>query len=176
MNNLKRKTIFISIIFLLLTAFCKAQHNEITIASGSVYGTDIKEAGLSFGIGFTNTHHLSLGTEVSFFPKHKLNEENISLFELNVLTHYIVDVNKHLMIYPLIGINYSVENEEKHEVYEHTKAFGLDVGAGIHYKLNHFIPFFEYKDIIGLLHQHTYSVGIMYSIESHHKNEIHNFN
>jgi|GEM_PF-700738 len=112
------------------------------------------------------------GPEISIFPYQQLTEEEeLSLLDLNVNVHYIFEVAHHIGIYPISGINYSIENARELaplEEEERISAFGINYGAGLHYNINKVFIFAEYKGIIGALNAPFITAGVIFDLS---KNE-----
>ncbi len=98
---------------------------------------------------------LCFGPEVSIFPFQQVNEEEeISLLDLNINAHYVFEIAHGLGVYPISGINYSIENIrflESPEEEERIAAIGLNYGAGLHFNFNKIFLFAEYKGILSEL-------------------------
>jgi len=139
---------------------------------GTTYGSDIEGIGINVREYYFFNHHVCFGPEASFFPNHKVGEYDKSLIELNFTGHYIFELNEHLGIYPLTGLNYSIEKESMHNETKTVDEFGLNIGMGVHYKVKSLFPYIEYKYITGGLSQHVYSLGILFSL-SKNKEEKH---
>ena len=130
----------------------------------AVYSSELETVGINARLYYAADHHYCFGPEISYFKKDIENGE-ITFFEANANLHYILDVGKGLGVYPLSGINYSVETErENHNmmVEEHTeKAWGLNAGAGLHYAKGRFLFFSEYKYVISELDDHFFTIGAL---------------
>lgn len=132
---------------------------------GGTYGSAIESFGLNVREYLFLGEHICLGPELSYFPKHKIEEHDVSLIELNITGHYIFELTESFGIYPLTGINYSIEKEETRDESSTNRAFGINVGGGFHYKIKNLFPFFEYKYIVGDLSQHVFSFGVLFGLK-----------
>ena len=78
------------------------------------------------------------GPEISYFPYKEVDKRyEKSILNLNINAYYIFELGEKLGFYPLSGINYSIENErfvKENDRSEKKKQFGLNYGAGLHYK------------------------------------------
>lgn len=127
---------------------------------GVTYGSNIKSAGLNLrGYDFID-EHICFGPEFSYFSADGVRNEEFSLMELNFIGHYVFKIAEHLGAYPLSGLNYSIEKRREPDS-ENEKAWGLNVGGGIHYELAGFFPFLEYKFITGPIGQQSISIGVL---------------
>ncbi|NER16088.1 outer membrane beta-barrel protein [Spongiivirga citrea] len=153
--------------FWILTSYhVKAQVEPPTIMPGlaATYSTKLEVTGINARLYYAADHHYCFGPEVSFFKK-DTEEGELSLFEANANLHYILDLKKGLGVYPLGGFNYTTETETKdlNETEEkHTEnAFGLNIGAGMHYASGRILFFGEYKYVVSELDDHFISVGAL---------------
>ena len=146
-------------------------------------GTSLELDESIFGANLRSYYGLNeqfcFGPEVSYFPFQEIDEEyQLSIVDLNFNAHYIFELNHQLGIYPLSGINYSIEKERL--INDNNKSIqveelGLNYGLGLHYNFGHFYLFGEFKGIVGPLNDHFITVGAIFSIkrfkkEKHHKN------
>ena len=87
--------------------------------------------------------------------------------EYNLSLHYIFELSHVVGVYPLTGINYAIENERYtisgHEDHR-MDAFGLNIGAGVHFELKRWFPVVEYKYVISDLPQHALAIGALYFV------------
>ncbi len=113
------------------------------------------------------------GPEISIFPYQEVSEEEeLSLIDLNVNAHYVFEIAHGLGLYPIGGINYSIENT-RGTVSGNTEearisALGLNYGAGLHFNLNKVFVYAEYKGVIGELSAPFITAGIIFDLS---KNE-----
>ncbi len=128
---------------------------------GGTYGSEVESLGMNIREYYFFNHHICLGPEVSYFPKHKLPHGEVTLLELNITGHYILEMTNRFSFYPLTGLNYSIENVSAHKRTVINKALGVNLGIGFHYRMNNVLPFIEYKYITGNLSQNVYSAGIL---------------
>ncbi|MFT5819809.1 MAG: hypothetical protein ACI8ZM_001034 [Crocinitomix sp.] len=157
---------FIKIIGIVaLLATSKAGFSQsLMFGVGGSYGADIQQFAPNFRIYYGLTEHICFGPEYSYFPSIKHGDTDVQLSEYGFVGHYIFEVKHIAGIYPLIGINYSVENEVHNEESHTTSALGASMGLGVHFNFKNFLPFAEYKYITGKLSQSTFSVGLIYNL------------
>ncbi|NOQ71120.1 MAG: outer membrane beta-barrel protein [Crocinitomix sp.] len=137
---------------------------SIMFGAGGSYGTDIQQFAPNFRIYYGLTEHICFGPEFSYFPSIKHEEVDVQLTEYGFVAHYIFEIKHKAGIYPLIGINYSVENETHNEESHTTSAWGASMGLGVHFNFKNLLPFAEYKFITGELSQSTLSLGLIYNL------------
>lgn len=108
------------------------------------------------------------GPEVTFFPKQEINDQyKLSIIDLNVNGHYIFEIIPKLGVYPLSGINYTIETEyliTQSEENESKVAIGWNYGLGAHYDFGSLFAFAEFKGITGELHDEFITIGIIFSL------------
>ncbi|MCC1483832.1 outer membrane beta-barrel protein [Winogradskyella immobilis] len=126
-------------------------------------------ARLFYGINET----FCFGPEISFFPYQDTEdgyEENI--IDLNINAHYIYEVSHKLGIYPLSGINYTIEKmrliEDNNES-ETENEFGINYGFGLHYIVNNFYVFAEFKGVVGQLSGEFITAGAVFYLDKPNK-------
>jgi hypothetical protein len=143
------------------------------IGTGGTYGSDIEQFAPNFRIYYGVNEHLCFGPEFTLFYL-KTNENKwIKLKEYGFVVHYIFELKEHFGIYPLIGMNYSVE-ENKHSGSIHAiNSLGASIGTGLHLNWKNILPYLEYKYTTGTLSQSTLSLGLVYNfnLKSEHRNE-----
>lgn len=147
-----------------------AQRFDIGVAG--VYGDDINKLGQNtrFYVN-TNDHRFCIGPEFSWFRQDTkmVGSEELrrNLVEFNINGHMNVKLFGPLMFYPLMGLNYSVENEDflhdgELEESETLREWGFNLGSGLHYNLGKdWILFLEYDHLFSKLSQNTLSFGIL---------------
>jgi len=156
-------------IIILFVGILQVNAQGLVTGIGVTYGSEINYGGFNLREYYFVNHRICLGPEVSYFPKHNLHGHEASLLELNITGHYIFELTETIGFYPLTGLNYSIEETTIHEHSTIEKAFGINLGAGFHYKINNILPFVEYKYITENLAQHVYSIGtlIMFGKKKH---------
>jgi len=109
------------------------------------------------------------GPEVSYFPYQDIdNGIETAIIDLNVNAHYIFELNKKMGLYPLSGINYTIEKErliEDNDESEQEEAFGINYGVGIHYTFNNLFIFSEFKGVLGQLNAEFITVGVIFNFK-----------
>ena len=102
------------------------------------------------------------GPEISIFPYQRTEDEvEEQLFEVNLNAHYLFELAHQFELYPLTGINYTIETERSEidlEEEEHTGT-GINVGLGLHYSFGQVVVFSEFKSVIGELNDEFFTLG-----------------
>jgi len=130
----------------------KELENSFTAAIGLPYSFHLKSLGINTRLYYNIGEHICFGPEVSFFKKNET-----SILELNFVGHYIFEI-KHIGVYPLLGINYTIEKESFFKEEE----LGLVVGVGAHKNFNKIMLFVEYSHIESHLKDDFATIGLMY--------------
>lgn len=111
------------------------------------------------------------GPEATFFPYQEINDEyELEVTDLNFNAHYIVELSHKIGIYPLSGINYTIEKERlliDSDEPEKVEAFGWNYGFGAHYMMGDLFAFAEFKGVIGELSDEFITVGILFTLSKH---------
>lgn len=126
--------------------------------------------GVNARIYYGVDEHFCFGPEVTFFPNQGIeNGFDLKIVELNLNAHYIFELSHNLGIYPLSGVNYSIEQRESNITIEEEKedAFGLNYGLGLHYNIGKTFVFAEFKGVVGKLNDEFISIGMIFSISKH---------
>ncbi len=177
MKNKLQKVLLILIGLFFLN---KGNAQSVMVGVGGVYGTDIEQFAPNLRLYYGVNEALCFGPEFAYFPSQfGTDEYDIQLNEYGFVAHYIFEIIEKVGVYPLLGLNYSVETKIFPETRETKNAFGLSGGVGGHLTFGNFLPYAEYKFITGELSQSTISLGVIYNIhlsgghESEHEKEHH---
>lgn len=168
------KSKFFSILLILLPIIGYSQ--GVSFSLGGVYGINFQHPGLNTRIYYLANKNICFGAEFSYFiPKKEFfspHEITTSLYEFNFNFHYQFEITHHFGLYPLVGYNYSVENERLldnngHNETETQKASGINFGAGFHIPIGSINIFAEYNYVLsfGDLDDHVISLGVFYALD-----------
>lgn len=93
------------------------------------YATEYHQHGFGVKLQAPVGKHLRLEPEMIYFNENR----DVTAMHLNFNVHYLMPMASHLNLYPFAGVTYS------HWGYEGPNAnrWGLNLGAGIEYKLSH---------------------------------------
>lgn len=146
---------------LLISGSLSAQRYSIGLATA--YGNDIETVGYQIRAYYNVDHKTCFGPEFTYFPEttHTVAGEqvDVSLTEYNFNGHHHLYFGlEHLGIYPLGGLNYSIEKIGEEE----ETAFGFNIGAGLHYSKKKWTFFSEVIHLTGDLSEETFVFGIFY--------------
>jgi len=142
-------------------AFEIASAQEVLVVGG---GPSIELENSLYGINarlfYGPNERFCYGPEVTYFPYQEIDEENeLSVIDLNVNAHYFFELAPELEIYPLTGVNFTIEQERLLADDNEVDNFG---------KL---YVFSEFKGILGKLNDEFITVGVLFSLKSHAKEE-----
>ena len=173
------KKYFWQISLMLIVSHTSISQENFVAGVGPSLELDENIFGANFRTYYGVNKQFCFGPEVSYFPFQEIDEEyQLSIVDLNFNAHYIFEINHAIGIYPLSGINYTIEKErlidDKNQSYQ-VDELGLNYGLGLHYNFGHFYLFGEFKGIVGQLNDHFITVGAIFSIkrfkkEKHHEN------
>ena len=143
------KKIFITLCAVLVTLGASAQKGEQNVGAHILYGTDMSNIG--FGVKYQNS--ITDAIRLEAVGDYYLKSDGFSMFDVNVNGHYLFSLSDKLMVYPLVGINYThckqdsfitFEDEDEKEWWlanggtlggSSSGSIGLNIGGGIQYKL-----------------------------------------
>ena len=138
------------------------------VGLGPTYEIDEQLFGINTRFFYGKNERFCFGPELSFFPFQDIDLENeVSILDLNLNAHYIFELNDKTGVYPLSGINYTIESEREilfPEESEREKAFGLNYGVGAHYNLKNVFVFIEFKGIVGQLSDEFLTIGVLFKL------------
>ncbi|MEP5341364.1 MAG: outer membrane beta-barrel protein [Algibacter sp.] len=164
--------------FLLLSQTIFSQENENvkeedeeeqTIIVGLAPTLELNETlyGVNGRVYYGLNDTFCFGPEISYFPYQNIDDDyEKSIIDLNINAHYIFELSEKWGLYPLSGINYTIEKERlinQNNDSEKIDEFGINYGVGIHYKISDLYVFSEFKGIIGQLNAEFISAGIIFN-------------
>ena len=155
------RVLILSILTLIATDSIAQRYS---IGAAAVYGTEIESLGYQVRAYYNIHHKTCFGPELTYFPKtsHVIDGENtdVSLTEFNFNGHHHFNIGvKYLGVYPLAGLNWSREEEGE----ETNEAFGINIGAGLHYSKKKWTIFTEIIHLTGELSEQTILLGFFYT-------------
>lgn len=115
----------------------KKLETSFTAAISLPYSFHLNTIGINPRLYYNIGEHICFGPEASYFKK-----DDISILDLNFVGHYIFEI-KQIGVYPLVGLNYTIENEPMHKEEE----LGFVFGAGFHKGFNKLMLFSEYSHV-----------------------------
>ncbi len=162
------------LLFLLVTTTIKAQEGWI-LGIGPTLELEEELVGINARLYYGLNEQICFGPEISIYPSQEIEDENeLSVVDLNFNGHYIFEVSHKLGIYPLTGLNYTIEKErfEMLDESETTREFGVNYGLGAHYNLGKLFVFAEFKGIISQLSDEFITAGVIFSLSKSKKEKI----
>jgi len=159
---------FLIIIILTVWNIAILQAQSWSIGGAAIYGDDIESTGVQLR-GYYNLENekICFGPEYSYFFKNTqtIGDTEISktLHEFNFNIHYIIEINEKWGVYPLTGLNYSIEVEEETHEAETEKfnitEWGYNLGGGIHYPMGRLVIFGEYDHLFSKLSRFFFNLN-----------------
>ncbi|MFK7968715.1 MAG: hypothetical protein AB8F95_00015 [Bacteroidia bacterium] len=135
---------------------CHFEGRSLTVGIGVPYAFEIGAPGVNVRMYYNAAERLCFGPEYSYFKN-----QDVEVIDFDFVGHYIFET-KWLGIYPLFGVNYTVE-KETHAMHEVHEALGLVFGAGVHRNFNKLTVFAEYSNVILGIEDQFVTMGIMYN-------------
>ena len=138
-----------------LNHHCLYEEKSLTVGIGGIYSLDIDLLGINGRMYYNLGESFCFGPEYAYFKS-----DDYEIADLDFVAHYIFETPL-VGIYPLVGVNYTVETDLEHE--ETIDKLGLIFGAGIHRNFKNYTFFVEYSRVeLGIDDQFVTS-GIMYN-------------
>jgi hypothetical protein len=134
---------------------CLFKRNSISIGVGGTYSIPLSASGVNTRAYYNIGEHICFGPEFSFFRK-----EELKVLDFNIIGHYVFET-KLVGIYPLIGMNYTIEKD----THESESALGVVFGGGFHRNLGLFTVFAEFSHVESHLRDDFITVGAMINIK-----------
>jgi len=162
------KNVCLLLIFLSYGFGLRAQEGILVAGLGPTYETNNSIVGVNGRFYYGPNDSFCFGPEISFFPYQEINEEyESSIIDLNLNAHYIFELNHKVGVYPISGLNYTIEKErlitDSNGVLEE-KEIGLNYGVGGHYEIGKTFFFLEFKGIVGKLSDEFITLGIIFNL------------
>jgi len=146
-----------------------------SIGAAGIYGDDIQNVGAHVR-GYYNlkNNKVCLGPEFSRFANktetHNGETVTTKLSEINFNIHYIFELTEKFGVYPLTGVNLSLETEEIEVANEFesdtVSELGANLGFGVHKIFDNVIVFAEYDHLFSELSQNSFLLGVFYTFGS----------
>ena len=130
---------------------CLFEEKSVTVGLGTSYSLNLETIGINSRVYYNLGEHICFGPEFSFFKK---DEEKV--YDIDIIGHYIFET-KLAGLYPLIGLNYTIEESTHHT----EKEFGVVFGAGAHRNFNKITVFAEYAHVESDLKDDFITIGLM---------------
>ena len=156
------------ILSLLLSCFMGSAQQGWMIGGGPSLELDHDLLGINGRVFYGPNSQFCFGPEFTIFPYKEINGTyELNIIDLNINGHFVFELSDALAVYPLSGINYTIENERliaNNENVERKSEFGFNYGLGMHYNLNHFFMILEFKGIAGQLSDEFVTAGLIFPL------------
>ena len=133
---------------------CLNEENSFSFGPAATYSIPLNAMGINSRLYYNIGERLCFGPEFTYLKK---GEETI--YDFNFIGHFIFET-KIVGLYPLIGVNYTIE--KIHE--ESDEAFGVVFGGGFHRNFNWVTAFAEYSHIESHLRDDFVTVGLLLNL------------
>ena len=153
----KLLAIFCAAILGLGTASAQVEKGDFAVGANIVYGSYIKNIGVGARMQYTPIDHVRGELSMNYF----FQKDYVNMWDLNLNAEYLVNLyQQRLYIYPIVGLSFAKATFDAdkflkdHELEGdkakfNDNAFGLNLGAGVEYKLNEHVGVtFEYRHSI----------------------------
>lgn len=160
--------------------------NSLSFGGGPTYTLLLDEPGLNARVYYNTGPHLCFGLEASRFRAHEtwqgVFDYRTRIMDVNLNAHYVFHLSHKVGVYPVSGLNYTIENREvsRNEVLVETEdhsAFGFNLGGGTHAVFGNWIGFMEYQHVFSDLKDDIITLGVLYTIsfgkQEEHSTEHH---
>ncbi|MDE0772257.1 MAG: hypothetical protein OSB25_08660 [Salibacteraceae bacterium] len=136
------------------SSHCYFKKNSISIGLAVPYSFELNAVGINARVYYNIGEAICFGPEFSYF-----NNGNEEVMDVNFVGHYIFET-PWVGIFPLVGVNYTVEKGEHHN----QEAIGVVFGAGVHRNFGKVAFFGEYAHVESDLRDDFITVGLFYNI------------
>ena len=158
---------------LVVTIGAYSQEESIILGLGATAELEEGFIGINARAYYGLNEQFCFGPEVSYFPYQSIdNEYEKSITDLNFNAHYIFELSEKIGLYPLSGLNYTIEEErliDNNDDSEEEKEFGINYGLGIHYRIKKVFVFTEFKGIVGSLSDEFITIGAIIPLKKKEK-------
>ena len=133
---------------------CYYPESSFTLGIGATYSIKLNAVGVNARVYYNIDENWCVGPEFSY-----VNNGESMLYDMSLIAHYIIETSL-VGIYPVIGLNYSLEGGN----HESIGAFGVVFGGGVHRNFNKLTVFTEYTHIQSKLQDDFVSLGLMLNL------------
>lgn len=137
------------------THHCLYEEKSLTIGIASPYSFELNAPGVNIRMYYNIGKTICFGPEYAYFKT-----EEYEIVDFDFVGHYIIET-PWVGIYPLAGVNYTVESALEHN--ETTADFGVVFGAGVHRNFKSLTVFSEYSRVELGIQDQFLTIGIMYN-------------
>lgn len=161
------RALFVLTLFF-LTSICYAQHGSgeeefdhhcLLPAKSWSLGVGVPYSFHAESVGFNSRFYYNIGHAFCFGPEFSyFKTDELQLLDFDFLAHYIFETPI-TGVYPLLGVNYTAEEEHGHG----EGAFGVVFGGGLHRNFSALTVFAEYAHVQSELADDFVTLGVMYT-------------
>lgn len=140
-------------------ASAQAEKGDFAVGANLVYGSFIKNIGLGARIQYNPIQNVRAELGMNYF----FQKDYVNMWDVNLNAEYLIGLFEHkVYLYPIVGVSFAKANADNKKLnkdfeglldeeikIESDKAFGLNLGAGIEYRLtDHIGVTLEYRHSI----------------------------
>ncbi len=138
-----------------LNHHCLYEEKSLTVGIGGIYSLDVDLLGINGRMYYNLGESICFGPEYAYFKS-----EEYEIADLDFVVHYIFET-PWVGIYPVVGVNYTVESDLEHE--ETMDRLGVIFGAGVHRNFKNCTFFMEYSRVELGIDDQFVTGGVMYN-------------
>ncbi|WP_109621884.1 hypothetical protein [Sediminitomix flava] len=131
------------------------EKGSITLGVGAALSSELGTVGINGRLYYNIGEHICFGPEFTYFKKNE-----IELYDMDFVFHYIFETPI-VGIYPVVGLNYTIEKELDHHHEE--DAFGVLWGVGVHRNIKNITILGEFTRVESSLSDSFVSLAILYT-------------
>lgn len=133
--------------------YCFLPARSWSLGVGVPYSFHAESIGFNSRLYYNMGHAFCFGPEFSYFKT-----EELQILDFDFLAHYIFETPIS-GVYPLFGVNYTMEEEHGHS----EGALGVVFGGGLHRNFSSLTVFAEYAHVQSELADDFVTLGVMYT-------------
>lgn len=153
-------------------ASAQVDKGDFAVGANFIYGSGIKNFGVGARIQYTPIDHVRGEFGMNYF----FQKDYVNMWDMNLNAEYLVNLyQQRLYIYPIVGLSYARSTFDADKFLKdhgiegdkdkfNDNAFGLNLGAGVEYKLTEHVGVtLEYRhSIMKDLDQGVFGIGANY--------------
>ena len=134
---------------------CYFKKNSVSIGLGIPYSIKFQSVGVNARVYYNLGDASCFGPEFSYF-----NNGHEEVVDFDIVGHYIFET-PWMGVFPLAGVNYTIEKGEYHT----EEALGVVFGAGVHRNFGKIALFGEYAHVESALNDDFVTIGLFFNVK-----------
>ena len=122
--------LFLSMMLVSTASFAEEGDKWVGVNFNGGFHSDYTNYGVGIKGQYEVKENLRLEAAANYFFKH----EGVSMWDVNLNAQYLIHLNDDVNIYPIVGP--TIMTWKGNGFFEYTTKFGVNLGAGIEYRLN----------------------------------------